>query len=167
MFSIKLNKLFLCIVMNLITISCTSSNPASSGGLHTDANGFILEDQNGNEVYSEFEGAISGSISIFVGDTLQLSVHFLDDDENKIEHENEIDASDLAISENNSDIAIIEAKGHETGETEHHEIVLDIIGVSAGQTSFKLELMHGNHADYTSTNNVAVTIINSTMISLY
>ena len=164
MFSIKLNKLFLCIVMNLITISCTSSNPASSGGLHTDANGFILEDQNGNEVYSEFEGAISGSISLIVEDTLKLSVHFLDDDENKIEHENEIDASDLAISDNNSDIAIIEAKGH---ETEHHEIVLHIIGISVGETSFKLELMHGNHADYTSTNNVAVTIINSTMISLY
>ena len=34
-----------------------------------------------------------------------------------------------------------------------------VIGVSAGTTEFKLELMHGDHADYTSTNNVPVTVI--------
>ena len=41
---------------------------------------------------------------------------------------------------------------------EHEEKVLQIVGVSTGSTSFKLELMHGDHADYTSTNQVPVTV---------
>ena len=35
---------------------------------------------------------------------------------------------------------------------------IHIIGVSEGSTSFKLELMHGDHADYTSTSNVPVIV---------
>ena len=41
---------------------------------------------------------------------------------------------------------------------EEHEMALEIIGVNAGSTSFKLELMHDGHADYTSTNNVPITV---------
>ena len=35
---------------------------------------------------------------------------------------------------------------------------LEIIGVSIGSTSFKLELMHDGHADYTSTNNIPIIV---------
>ena len=37
---------------------------------HTDADGFILEDESGSEVYREFEGAMTGSVTLAVGDTL-------------------------------------------------------------------------------------------------
>ena len=37
-------------------------------------------------------------------------------------------------------------------------MALEIKGVKAGSTSFKLELMHDGHADYTSTNNVPITV---------
>ena len=33
-----------------------------------------------------------------------------------------------------------------------------LYAVIAGSTSFKLELMHDGHADYTSTNNVPITV---------
>ena len=56
---------------------------------HTDADGFVLEDESGTEVYREFEGTVDGSISLSVGDTLELSVHFLDHDGEEIEHEEE------------------------------------------------------------------------------
>ena len=56
---------------------------------HTDADGFVLEDESGTEVYREFEGAVDGSISLNVGDTLELSVHFLGHDGEEIEHEEE------------------------------------------------------------------------------
>jgi hypothetical protein len=46
---------------------------------------------------------------------------------------------------------------HDHGD-EEHEMALEIKGVSAGSTGFKLELMHGSHADYTSTNNVPITV---------
>ena len=44
------------------------------------------------------------------------------------------------------------------GDDHEEEMALEIIGLSAGSTSFKLELMHDEHADYTSTNNVPITV---------
>ena len=43
-------------------------------------------------------------------------------------------------------------------EEDEHAMVLEVKGVGAGSTSFKLELMHGDHADYTSTKNVPVVV---------
>ena len=130
---------------------------------HTDAEGFVLENESGTEVYKEFEGAIvTNNLTLSIGDTLELSVHFLDHDGEEIEHEEEEDhgedEDELRITGNDESIAIVEAEKHEEGEEEHHEMAIHIIGVSAGSTEFKLELMHGEHADYTSTNNVPVTV---------
>ena len=133
---------------------------------HTDADGFLLEDEGGAQIYKEFKGAVEGAITLSVGDTLELSVHFLDDDGNEIEHdeeehegeEHEEEEGELKVSENDSNIAIVEAEEHEEGEEEHHGMAIHIIGVSAGSTSFKVQLMHEGHADYTSANNVPVTV---------
>ena len=127
---------------------------------HTDAEGFVLENKSGTEVYKEFEGAIvTNNLTLSVGDTLELSVHFLDHDGEEIEHEEEDhgeDEDELRITGNDESIAIVEAKEHE--EEEDHEMAIHVIGISAGSTKFKLELMHDEHADYTSTNNVLVTV---------
>ena len=53
--------------------------------------GICTKNQNGNEIYREFEGSSTGSITISIGETLQLSVHFLDHDGNEIEHEEDGD----------------------------------------------------------------------------
>ena len=155
MFNLNARQLILCLILSLFTTSCSDSNPVHnhSDG-HTDADGFILEDENGNELYREFQGASSGIINIIVGDTLELSIHFLDHDENEIEHEDdehEVDESSIVVSEFNSQYVIVEVE-------EHHGAAIHIIGVSVGETEFKLELMHGDHADYTSTNKVPVVI---------
>ena len=124
---------------------------------HTDAEGFVLENESGTEVYKEFEGAIvTNNLTLSVGDTLELSVHFLEHDGDEIEHEEEED--ELSVSGFNADVAIVSVEEHEEGEEEHHEMAIHVIGVSAGSTEFKLELMHDEHADYTSTNNVPVTV---------
>ena len=47
--------------------------------------------------------------------------------------------------------------GHDHDD-EHGDKVLEVIGVSKGSTDFVLQLMHGDHADYTSTNNVPVVV---------
>lgn len=126
---------------------------------HTDAEGFVLESESGTEVYKEFEGAIvTNNLTLSVGDTLELSVHFLDHDGEEIEHEEDGEEEEgLRITGNNESIAIVEAEEHEEGE-EHHEMAIHVIGVSTGSTEFKLELMHGDHADYTSYNNVPVSV---------
>ena len=70
----------------------------------------------------------------------------------------------MSISGFDSNIAIVEAEDHEEEEDDHdhdeeeHGNAIHVIGVSSGSTSFQLELMHEGHADYTSTNNVPVTV---------
>jgi hypothetical protein len=126
---------------------------------HTDAEGFVLENESGTEVYKEFEGAIvANNLTLSVGDTLEISVHFLDHDGEEIEHEEDGEEEEgLRITGDNESIAIVEVEEHEEGE-EHHEMAIHVIGVSTGSTEFKLELMHGDHADYTSYNNVPVSV---------
>jgi|TARA_B100000686_G_scaffold144507_1_gene151945 activator of 2-hydroxyglutaryl-CoA dehydratase len=161
----KAHLVFMLVGMFLITTSCEDDDHDHDHDEdHTDADGFILENEDGTEMYREFEGAMTGSLTLGVGDTLELSVHFLDHEGNEIEHEEEgeEDHEDgLVVSENDANIAVVEVEDHEEGEEggeEHHEMAIHVIGVSAGSTSFKLQLMHDGHADYTSTNNVPITV---------
>ena len=158
--AIKAHLVFMLIGMFLFTTGCEDDDHNHDHDEeHTDADGFVLEDESGAELYKEFEGTMTGTVTLSVGDTLELSVHFLDHEGNEIDHEgDEEDEDELVISENDSNIAIVEVEEHEEGEEEHHEMAIHVIGVSAGSTSFKLQLMHEGHADYTSTNNVPVTV---------
>ena len=158
--AIKAHLVFMLIGMFLFTTGCEDDDHNHDHDEeHTDADGFVLEDESGSELYKEFEGTMTGTVTLSVGDTLELSVHFLDHEGNKIDHEGDEEEEDeLVISENDSNIAIVEVEEHEEGEEEHHEMAIHVIGVSAGSTSFKLQLMHEGHADYTSTNNVPVTV---------
>ena len=156
--AMKAHLVFILIGMFLITTSCEDDNHNHDED-HTDADGFILENEDGTEMYREFEGAMTGSLTLGVGDTLELLVHFLDHDGNEIEHkedEEHEEKEELVVSENDVNIAIVEVEEHEEGE--HHEMAIHVIGVSAGSTSFKLQLMHDNHADYTSTNSVPIVV---------
>ncbi len=130
---------------------------------HTDAEGFVLEDESGTEVYREFEGAMTGTVTLAVGETLELTVHFLDHDGEEIEHEEEEEEDHedgIEVSGFDSSIALVEAEGHDedSGHDEEHGMAIHVTGVSSGSTSFNLQLMHEGHADYTSTNNVPVTV---------
>ena len=113
---------------------------------HTDADGFKLEDAAGNEVYREFEGAMTGSVTLAVGETLELSVHFLDHEGNEIAHEEEEEGEDhedgLEVSGFDVTVAVVEVEEHEEGEDhDDHGMALHVEGVSAGSTSFELKLM--------------------------
>ena len=159
--SLRTHVVFLLASMILFTTGCEDDDHDHDED-HTDADGFILEDESGTEVYREFEGAMTGMVTLAVGETLELSVHFLDHEGNEIEHEEgeeeEEHDDELVVSENDASVAVVEVEDHEEGEEEHHEMALHVVGVSTGSTSFKLQLMHEGHADYTSTNNVPVTV---------
>lgn len=164
--AIKPHVVFLLTGMLLFTTGCEDDDHDHDED-HTDADGFVLEDESGVVVYREFEGDVTGGITVAVGEVLELAVHFLDHEGNEIEHEEEEgeehadDGDGLVVSENDASVAIVEVEDHEEGEEgeeEHHENALHIEGVSSGTTNFKLQLMHDGHADYTSTNNVPVTV---------
>ena len=150
------------IFLALFVVSCEDDDHAHEEE-HTDAEGFILESE-GTEIYREFKGTTTGSVTVAVGTTLEVSVHFLGDDGKELEHEEhegEEEEGSLRVSGANSSIATVEVEeGHDDGGDHDHEeeMALEITGVSAGSTSFKLELMHEGHADYTSTNNVSITV---------
>ena len=153
----------------LFTTGCEDDDHDNDDHGHTDADGFILENESGTEVYREFEGAVTGAVTLSVGDTLELAVHFLDHEGNEIEHEEEgeeHEEGELEVSGSNASIAIVEVEHEEEGDDhdhdhdheEEHGAALHIIGVNSGTTSFQLKLMHDGHADYTSTNDVTVTV---------
>ena len=116
---LKAHSILLLTSLALFTVGCEDDDHDEHGHEegHTDAEGFKLEDENGNEVYSQFEGAIEGAITLNVGETLELTVHFLDDDGNEIEHEEEEEGEDhedgLEVSGADPNIAIVEVEGHE------------------------------------------------------
>ena len=153
--SLRAHLVFLFTSMILFTTGCEDDD--NDHDHHTDAEGFVLKSESGTEVYKEFEGAIvTNNLTLSVGDTLEISVHFLDHGGDEIEHEDEDDK--LSVSGFNADVAVVSVEEHEETGSDHHEMALEIIGVSAGSTEFKLELMHDEHADYTSTNNIPVTV---------
>tara|TARA_A200000159_G_scaffold137937_1_gene138580 strand:+ start:242 stop:775 length:534 start_codon:yes stop_codon:yes gene_type:complete len=169
--SLKAYTIFSLTFAMLFVTGCEDDDHDNHDEGHTDADGFILENESGTEVYREFEGAVTGSVALSVGDTLELSVHFLDHDGNEIEHEEEEgddhEEGELEVSGANASIAIVEVEheeeegddhDHDHDHEEEHGAALHIIGVSSGSTSFQLQLMHDGHADYTSTNNVTVTV---------
>ena len=171
--TIKVHLVLLLTSMVLFTAGCEDDDhdDHQEEG-HTDADGFVLKDESGTQVYREFEGAFTGGINLAVGDTLELSVHFLGEDGEELEHDEEGDDHDhgdehgdeeaeIEVSGADPSIAIVKVEGHEEEGDDHeeeHGYGIHVIGVSSGSTEFKLELMHQGHADYTSTNNVPVTV---------
>lgn len=155
--ALKAHMVLLLSSVMFFTTGCEDDSHDDHDEEHTDADGFILEDESGTEIYREFEGAMTGGVALSVGETLELSVHFLDHEGNEIEHgddheEEEEDHEDgLAIDGFDSNIATVEVE-HDHGHAIH------VVGVSSGSTGFQLQLMHEGHADYTSTNNVPVTV---------
>ena len=167
--ALKAHMVLLLSSVMFFTTGCEDDSHDDHDEEHTDADGFILKDESGTEIYREFEGAMTGGVALSVGDTLELSVHFLDHEGNEIEHgEEEEEGEDhedgLAVSVLDPSIAIVEAEDHEEEggdhdhEEEEHGNAIHVIGISSGSTSFQLQLMHEGHADYTSTNNVPVTV---------
>ena len=156
----KLCYTVLGVTLLLFIVSCEDDHDHDEE--HTDAEGFILESSSGTQVYKEFKGTQTGSVTLTSGETLELTVHFLGDEGKELEHDEHEgeEEGELKVSGFNSSIATVEIEeGHDDhDDEEEHEMALEIKGVSAGSTSFKLELMHDGHADYTSTNNVPITV---------
>ena len=110
---IIIKHLFILLFLGLIPCGC-DNDPASPAEEHTDTDGFILEDESGIEIYREFEGASTGSVTIGFGQPLALSVHFLNHEGIEIEHEEgeEDHEDELKITVINTDIAIVEVNEH-------------------------------------------------------
>ncbi len=142
--------------------------------IHADADGVLLE-VDGVEVYRQFEDQQTGSITLSVDDEVEVHVIFLNPNEEELhldeiageegeedEHEHdEEEAFALAVTEYDTTIIDVHLSeedddhGHaeeEHGEEEHgeEELSFEVIGLKAGETTIKLQLLHGDHPDFTA-----------------
>lgn len=147
--------------------------------MHADVDGFILE-VGEEEVYRQFQGKHSGGLTVNVGEEIEVHVVFLDDHEEEA-HLDEVEAVDehghqevfgLGLSDYDSAIIEIhlehedednhgeEEHGEEEhGEEEHGEALgFGLEGLKAGTTEIKLQLLHGDHPDFTAALAIPVTV---------
>ena len=147
--------------------------------IHADVDGFVLE-VGDKEVYRQFQGEHNGGLTVDVGQEIEVHAVFLDANGAEA-HLDEVEAVDehgheevfgLGLSEYDS--AIIEihlehADEHEHGEEEHdeeehgeeehgEELGFGLEGLKAGTTEIKLQLLHGDHPDFTGALLIPVTV---------
>lgn len=166
----------LLLALSMLLIACGEGEDDEI--MHADADGLILmvDDE---EIYRQFQGTETGGISLKVGDELDVHVVFIDHDSEEISFEHEDDNGEeeddghgheedeefgLALSEYDTSIIEIHLpEDHEDeheDEDEHHdeEFAFEVIGLRAGQTGIKLQLLHGDHADFTAALPIPVTV---------
>ena len=162
----------LLLALSMLLAACGEGDSDHDEATHVDADGFSLR-VDGTEIYRQFQGTETGGITLKVGDELDVLTVFINRHSEEItfeteEGEEEDDGHDhdedevfgLALSE--YDTSIIEVhlpEGHEDEEEHHDEgFVFEVIGLRAGQTGIKLELLHGDHPDFTAALQIPVNV---------
>jgi len=146
--------------------------------LHADVDGFVLEVEE-VEVYRQFQGTHTGGLTVNVGQEIEVHAVFLDangaeahlDEVEGVDEHGHEEEFGLGLSEYDS--AIIEIhldhdehahdehgeEEHAEGEDEHdEELPFGLEGLKAGKTSIKLQLLHGDHPDFTGALLIPVTV---------
>ena len=177
--------LLLLVFIALFAACGEDDNPIVDNGhddepFHADADGFVLK-VDGNEIYRQFEGAHTGGITLKVGEELDVLTAFLDHDSHEFFPENpeEEDGHDhdhehgeeevfaLALSGYDSSIIEVHLYHDDHGEHDEHDdhgdelaeqFTFEVAGLKAGQTQIKLQLMHGDHPDFTAALLIPVTV---------
>ena len=155
--------------------------------IHADVDGFVLEVDE-VEVYRQFQGTHSGGLTVGVGEEIEVHAVFLDAtgaeahldeveavDEHghaevfglglldydsaiieiHLEHEDEHDEDEHDEDEHDED----EHDEDEHDEDEHdEELGFGLEGLKAGTTEIKLQLLHGDHPDFTGALLIPVTV---------
>lgn len=146
---------------------------------HADADGFVLK-IDGDQVYRQFQGSHEGELTVAAGEEIHVDVSFLDDHEHEFnpieeqheahDHEEDEEEEEFALNLSEYDDTIIEIHldehedehGHSEDENDHEDedsgLSFGVEGLSAGETTIKLQLMHGDHPDYTAALLIPVTV---------
>ena len=161
--------IFLFILLTFVVSSCDDTDATEQDG-HTDADGMEIVEMVGEEeglLYSECQGEMLNNFAAGIpsGNEWDLTVHFLNDECEELEHDDEDheghdhgdDEPYLEITGYDSSIISITVGGHDDhGDDDHgdhdeeHGFTFELESLSAGTTTFTVTLMHQGHSDYTS-----------------
>ena len=130
--------------------------------LHADADGFVLEVEE-VEVYRQLQGEHSGGLTVGAGEEIVVHAVFLDANGTEV-HLDEVDDAEvytLGLSDYDSAIIDIHLSEEEADPAEHahgEELGFEVVGLKAGTTEIKLQLLHGDHPDFTGALLIPVTV---------
>ncbi len=151
---------------------------------HADADGFILK-VDGNEIYRQFQGTHTGGITLKVGEELDVLAVFLNQHEEEFfpeapeegedhDHDDHGEEEVFALALRGFDSSTIEVHLYESEEDDHEDdhaeegedhddelaekFTFEVKGLKAGKTEFKLQLLHGDHPDFTAAFSTPVTV---------
>lgn len=141
--------------------------------MHADVVGFILEVDE-NEVYRQFKGDETGDgLTVKAGEEIEVHVVFLEEDGHEA-HLHEVESVDehgheeeFGLGMTGYDEAIIaihlDHDEHDHGDEDHDEdhgdeLPFGLEGLKAGTTEINLQLLHGDHPDFTAAKPIPVTV---------
>jgi hypothetical protein len=138
---------------------------------HADADGFALE-VDGAEVYRQLQGTDSGGLTVGAGKEIEVHVAFLDASGAEIhvgeaeedEHgDDEEETFTLGLSDYDPAVIGIHLSedGEEHAEDEHGDAEqwrFEVVGLKVGTTKIRLQLLHGDHPDFTAALLIPVTV---------
>ncbi len=186
-YSVTISRLFLIAFVAVLPLmgGCgESDNPIvddhdhdHDAPIHADVDGFVLEVDE-KEVYRQFQGTHTGGLTVNVGEEIEVHAVFLDEHGHEA-HLHEVEAVDehgheeefgLGLTEYDSAIIEIhldhDEEEHDHDEEEHDhdeeehgdELPFGLEGLKAGKTEIKLQLLHGDHPDFTAALLIPVTV---------
>ena len=139
----------LCLLAATLTLSACDNPVDDDHDDHAEVHGLLLE-LNGVEVYRVLEGQVTCAqtpcgITVVEGEeTALISVEFLAEDGDHI-HGEDLDEA-FGLGYEIADPSVAEFEQHdEDGKWRFH-----IHGEQAGETRMQLQLLHNNHADFTT-----------------
>ena len=141
---------------------CEDAGGDCDSEAHANVDGLIIE-HDGVEIYRQFQGFVEGALEVPVEYTKDLSVHFLDQNQEEIDF-SPADCYPVQFINYDMNIISIAMEGddhddHDHGDEEHAEgHVFELSGLATGFTTFQIEVWHDGHADYTSME-IPVTVI--------
>ena len=167
----------LLFALSTLFTACGEDDSDHEEATHVDADGFILW-VDGKEIYRQFQGTETGGITIKVGDELDVIAVFIDRHSEEISFEteegddghgeeedddhDEDEAFGLALSEYDPSIIEIhlpEGEEHgDEGENHGEGFAFEVTGLRVGQTGIKLQLLHGDHPDFTAALQISVNV---------
>lgn len=130
--------------------------------LHADADGFVLEVEE-VEVYRQLQGEHNGGLTVSAGEEIVIHVVFIDANGAEV-HLDEVEGSEdytLGLSDYDSaiiDIHLSEAEAEPAEHAHGEELGFEVVGLKAGTTEIKLQLLHGDHPDFTAALLIPVTV---------
>ena len=148
--------IFLFILLTFVVSSCDDTDATEQDG-HTDADGMEIVEMVGEEeglLYSECQGEMLNNFAAGIpsGNEWDLTVHFLNDECEELEHDDE----DHEGHDHGDDEPYLEITGYDSSiisisiDEEEHGYTFHLEALAPGTTTFTVTLMNQGHSDYTS-----------------